>query len=136
MLSCSSRQVLEFVRWLQEQEFYDNTTVIISGDHPSMDQQYFARNVDSDYTRPSYNCILNSAVEPKNAKNRDFTPMDMFPTTLAAMGCSIEGERLGLGTNLFSDLSTLSEEMGVETLNRELSKRSDFYNNELIQDET
>jgi phosphoglycerol transferase len=62
--------------------------------------------------------------------------MDMFPTTLAAMGCSIEGERLGLGTNLFSDLPTLSEEMGVETLNRELSKRSDYYNNELIEDET
>ena len=61
--------------------------------------------------------------------------MDMFPTTLAAMGCSIEGERLGLGTNLFSDLPTLSEEMGVETLNRELSKRSDFYNNELIEDD-
>ncbi|MBQ2445274.1 MAG: LTA synthase family protein [Oscillospiraceae bacterium] len=136
VLSCSSRQVLEFVRWLQEQEFYDNTTVIISGDHPSMDQQYFARNVDSDYTRHSYNCILNSAVTTTNTKNRDFTPMDMFPTTLAAMGCSIEGERLGLGTNLFSDLPTLSEEMGVETLNRELSKRSDYYNNELIEDET
>ena len=36
-------------------------------------------------------------------KNRQFTHMDMYPTTLAAMGFNIEGNKLALGTNLFSD---------------------------------
>jgi phosphoglycerol transferase len=52
----------------------------------------------------------------------------MFPTTLAAMGCTIEGDRLGIGTNLFSGKPTLTEKYGYDKLNLEISKRSDFYN--------
>ena len=52
----------------------------------------------------------------------------MFPTTLAAMGVEIEGERLGLGTNLFSDRMTLAEQYGRETFESEIRKKSDFYN--------
>jgi phosphoglycerol transferase len=58
--------------------------------------------------------------------------MDLFPSTLAAMGCTIEGERLGLGTNLFSAQDTLAERMGLLALNKEISKRSEYYNESLI----
>ena len=37
--------------------------------------------------------------------------MDMFPTTLASLGAVIDGDRLGLGTNLFSDKPTLAENL-------------------------
>ena len=53
--------------------------------------------------------------------------MDMFPTTLASLGASIEGDRLGLGTNLFSDKRTLAEEYGIQKLNKELKKNSNYY---------
>ena len=53
--------------------------------------------------------------------------MDLFPTTLAALGCTIEGDRLGLGVNLFSMEPTLAERWGFEKFDRELSKASDFY---------
>jgi phosphoglycerol transferase len=43
--------------------------------------------------------------------------MDMFPTTLAALGVEIEGDKLGIGVNLFSDKQTLAEKYGIETLN-------------------
>ncbi len=43
---------------------------------------------------------------------RTYTTFDNFPTTLAAMGVTIEGNRLGLGTNLFSSEQTLSERYG------------------------
>ena len=46
---------------------------------------------------------INSAVNPVNNMKRTYTTMDNFPTTLAAMGVKIEGNRLGLGTNLFSE---------------------------------
>lgn len=127
VISCSSRQVLEFVQWIQAQDFYENTTIIICGDHPSMDKGYFSRNIDENYTRRIYNCFINAPLDAAYSKNRDFTSLDMFPTTLAALGCQIEGDRLGLGTNLFSGQKTLAEEMGYDRFDRAISQKSVFY---------
>ncbi len=126
-ISCSSRQVLDFVRWIKEQPFYENTTIVITGDHCSMDAGYFERNVDEDYTRHVYNCFINAAATPHYTQNRQFSALDMFPTTLAAMGCTIDGDRLGLGVNLFSMQPTLTERMGYAAFYRELAKQSDYY---------
>lgn len=131
VMRCSSRMVNEFVEWIQEQPFYENTTIVISGDHLTMDPK-FMQDVDENYVRTIYNCIINPAVEPVKEKNREFGTYDMFPTTLAAMGVQIEGDRLGLGTNLFSDKQTLCEMYGFETLDWELQKRSEFYNDRFL----
>ena len=127
VISCASRQVYRFIQWIMEQPFYENTTIIITGDHCSMDKGYFNRNVDAGYERHVYNCFINAAATPFNTQNRQFCALDMFPTTLAAMGCTIEGERLGLGTNLFSGRPTLMEEMGYTQFCAELSKKSQYY---------
>jgi phosphoglycerol transferase len=71
-----------------------------------------------------------------NEHNREFGTFDMFPTTLAAMGATIEGNRLGLGTNLFSTEKTLTEIYGFERLDEELSLRSDFYIDNFYDEET
>ena len=42
VMACSSRQVGEFLKWIQQQDFYENTTIVISGDHPTMDSDYCA----------------------------------------------------------------------------------------------
>jgi phosphoglycerol transferase len=126
-ISCSSRQVAEFVTWLQAQSFYENTTVIIVGDHESMDNGYFERNVESSYQRMIYNCFINAPVSTTRVHNRKWAAVDLFPTTLAALGCTIEGNRLGLGTNLFSSLPTLTERLGFRKFNDELAKASDYY---------
>ena len=127
VISCSSRQVYEFVRWLQGQDFYDNTTIVITGDHRTMDNGYISRNVDESYTRRVYNCFINAAAEPVQAKNREFTTLDMFPSILAALGCQIDGNRLGLGTNLFSSIPTLAEVMGYDAFCSEIEKDSEYY---------
>jgi phosphoglycerol transferase len=61
--------------------------------------------------------------------------MDMFPTTLAALGCQIEGDRLGLGANLFSDQPTLMERVGYTSLCSELANRTEFYANKFYAKE-
>jgi len=132
-ISCSSRQVLEFVEWIQAQSFYENTTVIIVGDHESMDNAYFERNAAEDYQRLLYNCFINSAATPSKVTNRKFAAVDLFPTTLAAIGCTIQGDRLGLGTNLFSKLPTLMETMGFHKFNDELAKSSTYYENNFFE---
>ena len=126
-IACASRQVSEFVAWIMQQDWYENTTIVITGDHCSMDKGYFSRNIDDNYERHVYNCFINAAVVPYQTKNRQFCAMDLFPTTLAAMGCTIEGNRLGLGTNLFSKAPTLMEKMGYTKLCAELSKQSEYY---------
>ena len=126
-ISCSSRQVSDFVKWIQDQPFYEDTTVIIVGDHESMDNGYFQRNVDPDHQRMMYNCFINAAATAKRVTNRQWTAVDLFPTTLAALGCTIQGNRLGLGTDLFSGQITLCEKYGFEAFNDELSKASEFY---------
>ena len=123
---CSDMQLGEFIEWIQEQDFYDNTTVILTGDHLSM-ANYPFEDVEDSYERRVYNLFLHSAVETDKTKNREFTTFDYYPTTLAALGVKIKGDKLGLGTNLFSDKKTLSERYGNDYIDKELSQRSTYY---------
>lgn len=131
VIECQSRQVNDFINWCKTQSWYENTTIVITGDHNSMSEKFF-EGIDSSYVRTPYNCFINSVVEPTNPNNRLFSTIDMYPTMLAAMGATIEGDRLGLGTNLFSNKKTLIEEIGFKALNNEVQKTSKFYNNKII----
>ena len=126
--ACSSRQVTEFVRWIRQQDFYPDTTIVICGDHPTMDKD-FCTDVPGDYLRKTYVAIINGKNPDSGTgskKYREYSTMDMFPTTLAAMDVEIEGNRLGLGVNLYSDENTLIEEYGLEECERELTLPSAF----------
>ena len=96
-----------------------------------MDKKFF-KDWDKSYERTVVNMFINSALDkPKEDRmfNRDFAPFDIFPTTLASLGIKIKGDRVGLGTNLYSDKKTLVEEYGLERVNDELSRPSFFYTN-------
>ncbi|MBC5684697.1 MULTISPECIES: GBS Bsp-like repeat-containing protein [Ruminococcus] len=123
VMACSSRQVKELVDWIQQQDFYENTTIVIAGDHPTMDKD-FCEDVDDDYTRKVYTTYINPAAELETTEKRSYTTFDNFPTTLAALGVKIDGNRLGLGTNLFSSTQTLTERFGIDKMESELKKKS------------
>ena len=127
VLRCSAKKVSEFVSWIKEQDFYEDTVIVITGDHLSMANMFIKKNVDEDYQRRVYNCIINSTVSDGNSKNRTFTTLDMFPTVLRSLGCKIGENRLGLGTDLYSGKKTLAEAYGIKKFKKELSKSSDFY---------
>jgi len=131
VIACQSHQVYEFVQWLQQQDFYENTTIVITGDHKSMSSQFFS-DFDTSYVRTPYNCIINSVVSTDHTKNRSFNVVDMYPTILASIGAQIEGDRLGIGTNLFSHQQTLLEKYGLDFINNELSKTDSYYQRKLL----
>ena len=135
VMACSSRQVAEFISWIQQQDFYSNTTIVISGDHLTMDSD-FCESVSDDYTRRTYTAVINPAVEVQSTEKREYSTLDLFPTTLAAMGVQIDGDRLGLGTNLFSNLPTLTESIGYAKEASELKKKSKFVDEFAQIDET
>ena len=131
---CSNNKIIEFVNWIKAQDFYENTTVILSGDHYTMNN-VFAQDMNNE-ERSIFNTFINVDVDTLDTVNfmkRDFSVLDMFPTTLSAIGAKIEGDRLGLGVNLFSQEKTIIEEMGFDELDIELGKRSDFYNNTFFE---
>ena len=135
---CASRQLDDFIKWIQDQPFYENTTIVITGDHCSMDSNFYdslkADKHNGSIERKVYNCIINAPIEPTKETGRKFTTIDFYPTILASIGATIEGNRIGLGTNLFSDVETLAEQYGYAVLFDELNRKSTFYNNKLLYD--
>ena len=130
---CSDNMIYQFIEWLKQQDFYDDTVVVISGDHLTM-QEGFYSNLATNYERVVYNAFLNTDLSDKYTKNRLFTTMDMYPTTLAALGADISGNQLGLGTNLFSGKKTIMEKLGDQKMNNALKKNSRYYNKYLLGD--
>ena len=123
----SDRRAAEFIRWCQKQSWYKNTTIVVHGDHLSMDTKFF-KNMDPNYSRKTFNMIINSANQnQENIKNRTYAVLDYMPTILSAMGYSIEGDRLGLGTNLFSGEKTLLEKYGFKELDNYLTAPSRIF---------
>lgn len=128
VMSCSSRQVSELISWIQQQDWYENTTIVLTGDHPTMDSD-FCDEVSDDYQRRVYTAYINAEPTENNSQSmRSYSTFDTFPTVVASLGASIEGNRLGLGTNLFSGEETLVEKDGIEMINSEFSKTSTFLN--------
>ncbi len=130
VVACADRQIAGFLEWCSQQDFYEDTVIVVLGDHPRMDNN-LVDGVDY-YERTAYNCFLNCAcpVPPVNRRqNREFSTLDYYPTMLAALGFEIEGDRLGLGVNLFSGEDTLSEAMGFQALDDEIARYSPYYVN-------
>lgn len=130
VIDCASGQVYEFVEWIKEQPFYANTTIVICGDHTTMNDNYV--DAPSDYVRKGYNTFINSAINTENKNNRELSTFDMFPTTLASLGINWDSDRLGLGTNLFSNEKTLLELLGYEVFSEQVSMNSDYYNRYIL----
>ena len=132
---CSDSQLGDFINWLKKQDFYKNTTIVITGDHLTMQaniSEMFDIDNPNEYNRTIYNAFINSKIKADKTKNRIFTTYDFYPTILASLGFEISGNRLGLGTNLFSDRKTLAEEIGLNKFNKELKLKSQYYDEILL----
>lgn len=123
VLACASRQAMDFVRWIQEQPWYEDTVIVFVGDHFYMDGSF----VPVGAKRRTYNAYINSAVKPARSVYRDFSTLDTFPTVLDSLGVLYDAPGLGLGRSLFKDTETLVEEYGILRINQELNKKSIEY---------
>lgn len=139
----------EKILYLSEQEQPFNFTMLTADTHfpdgykckdcpDKWDEQYitmqsnfFELEEGQEYQKKVVNLIINPAVEPES-NNREYSTMDLYPTTLAALGANIDGNKLGLGTNLFSNEETLIEKYGLKNVNDELMKISRYYNNNIL----
>lgn len=125
VLKCSSWMLDSFLKWAKEQDWYRNTTIVVVGDHSWIT---FTDLLKLPKEEPLYwiNFFINSQIQPIKP-NRIFSSFDMFPTVLEAMGVTVSGHRLGLGTSLFSAEKTLLEKMQIDTLNAKIREKSYQY---------
>ena len=68
---------------------------------------------------------IGDAINEKPSVNREYT-------TLAALGVQIEGNKIGLGVNLYSGEQTLVEQYGKDYLDIELLKDSKLYRKKIL----
>ncbi len=128
VMACSSSKINELISWIQQQDWYENTTIVISGDHLTMDTDY-CDDVPDDYQRTVLTTYINADAERETDDRRTICTFDNFPTTLAALGVEIEGNRLGLGTNLYSSEPTLLERYTKDEANTGLQQQSELMDN-------
>ena len=125
VLECADNRIEMFLDWCKDQPWYEDTVIVIQGDHPRMDQSLVSNAND----RMVYNCFINTGYDPAklDMKNRIWNTMDMFPTVLSAIGFKVPDDRLGLGTDMFSGKKTLCETIGSDYIDSEVQKYSQFY---------
>ena len=123
VVSCADKQIATFIKWLQKQDFYKDSVVIVLGDHLTMNP-FFTKEMN----RKPINIFINSPIAADKTKNRIFTPFDIYPTIVESLGAKIDGHRLGLGTSMFSDEPTLTEgKITVEEMDISVRKKSKIY---------
>ncbi len=128
--ACSSRKVEEFLNWCKDQDFYDNTTIVIAGDHCSMSSTFDDLMKGED--RRVYFTIVNPCPSVSETEGRDFCTFDLYPTIVSSLGIEFEGNRLGLGTDLFSGEMTLCEKYGREYFFNQVKKHSAYYDSHIL----
>lgn len=128
----ASKKVYTFIEWAKTQPFYDNTTILISGDHLYMGGDLYPLTVKKDDRHP-YNVFINSVKTTDKNKNRKFATFDLFPTVVESLGITFNAKGLGLGVSLFSGEKTLLEQKGLNKLNAEIERKSAFYESNLMK---
>ena len=127
IIRCASKQLNDFLEWASTQPWYNETTIVVMGDHPAMINPETAGLPKDKIERYWLNIFINSTLPAPKAKQA-FTSFDMFPTILEAMGARIDGHALGLGRSLFSNQETLLEKYGKDSLNVLINRKGDSYN--------
>lgn len=120
---CTDRTVYQFIDWLKHSPYWDNTTVVILGDH-LLPLKLKAKGRPR---RSIFNVFLNVPQGLKLNSKKNFTTYDIAPSILEGMGINLSPRAFGLGRSLFSEEPTLLEKIGFEKLKLHLLQNSEMY---------
>lgn len=124
-VKCSDAQIADFVKWIQQQDFYENTVVLVLGDHLMMNTADIGALLEKQPRREAYNMIMQKGDAPRVIQN-NFAQFDWGATILDLLGVS-DTPQLGLGRSLLRNEPTLTEQLGAQKFEEELLKNSHQY---------
>jgi phosphoglycerol transferase len=118
----------DFITWFKEQNFYNDTILIILGDHQFMSNKIGNFKIPKDYKRTIYNTFINVNKDMFKIQNSHlYSTVDIAPTILELIGFELSNRKFGLGVSLLSDQPTLIDVYGEQYVNKELRKKSKLY---------
>ena len=120
VILCADKMASDFIKWIQKQDFYKNTTIVVLGDHIVIGNNDIYPKKEN---RQIFNMIINP-VEGLEAQNHKWTTLDVAPTIMDAIGFKNNG--FGLGRSLWRKTPTLFDKYTIQ-LDAEFNKNSDFY---------
>ena len=120
---CTDKTVYDFVNWLKETPYWENTTVVILGDHLKPSRMEIKGHV----RRGIYNAFINLPDGLKINKSKPFTTFDIAPTLLESLGIHLSQPALGLGRSLFGEGDTLAGKKGFQFIKNQIRKNSNIY---------
>lgn len=125
---CTDNNVAEFITEFQKTPYWQNTTVVIVGDHPMF--KALQTQQRKKYRRGIYNVFLNLPDDLSYNPRKEFTALDLAPTYLELLGIKLPEHAFGLGRSLFSDVPSLISlpETRLETAVKQKSKIYDTFN--------
>lgn len=118
----------EFIQWIAGQEFYKDTVLVVIGDHRYMAESMGGIALPKHEDRHTYNAFLHTGIpQQERYLQRAFSAVDIAPTLLESIGATVPGRSFGLGVSLLSDMPTLVERYGFETVDTQFVQRSRLY---------
>jgi len=119
---CTDNLAYNFINWLKTSPYWQNTTVILVGDH------IFPSHIKTNARTKHgiFNVFLNLPDGLKIDKNKEFTTFDLAPTILESLGIKLSPHALGLGRSIFKKEDTLIKQK-KNTLIRQIKQQSDLY---------
>jgi phosphoglycerol transferase len=100
-LKCSSELLAEFLNWLDAQGVYEDTNVVVIGDHLHMGNDEIRNQLASTTQRSVFNRFYSPN---KLTPNRNhLSQVDIFPSILTMLGFESKDGYGGLGASVFGD---------------------------------
>ncbi len=99
IIGCSAAQIADFVRFVHDEGFDEDTNVVVLGDHLAMRNTLWDRLQDAP-NRHVFNAFFAKQAPVKNRD--DIVHFDMLPTLLDFIGIASDDGRLALGTSGFA----------------------------------
>jgi len=99
LVECTADQVSDFVGYIRQKGYLENTDVVILGDHLAMNNPVITKLTQVP-ERHIFNLFISKDV-PK-ARRDDLVHFDLFPTILDFIGIRVQKSQLALGYSGFS----------------------------------
>lgn len=112
-INCVDLLIGEFIAWIRTQDFYENTTILIVGDHlmnTNLPLPRESRKIYNAFINPRF-CDLRTKSANLIPKSRNLSHFDFAPLILDSLGICTKS--FGLGRNPFLG-QTLLESNGVD----------------------
>ena len=119
---CADKMAADFIDWIKKQNFYDDTTVVVLGDHTALGKNPLYPECRR---REIFNTVINP-IPGLAAQNHQWTTLDLAPTILEALGIREAARGMALGRSLWRTEATLAEKYG-SALDLEFNRSSAFY---------